>query len=272
VLENDGFDSVSAVEVTSVTSPAHGTVIINNDNTLTYVADEGFYGEDIFEYTVTITNQDGSTSTETAYVYVTVFLTPFAIADEFGIDVNIPEVVSVLDNDYDLDGNLDPTTLTIVLEPLNGEVVINADGTITYTPNFDFIGEDTFEYQICDNDGFCDTAMVEIFVRGVKGAEVRIPQGFSPNGDGVHDLFVIGDLANYYPNFRLQVFNRWGNVVYDYKHDGNPLSEPIWWDGYSSGRMTIDKNKELPVGTYFYVLDYNKQGITPRTGYVYLNR
>ncbi|MBG7631140.1 MAG: gliding motility-associated C-terminal domain-containing protein, partial [Bacteroidetes bacterium] len=66
--------------------------------------------------------------------------------------------------------------------------------------------------------------------------------------------------------------NRWGNVVYDYKHNGNPLSEPIWWDGYSTGRMTLNSDKQVPVGTYFYSLYYNKDDAKPRSGYVYLNR
>ena len=101
---------------------------------------------------------------------------------------------------------------------------------------------------------------------------MNIPEGFSPNGDGVHDVFEIKGLSNLYPDFELQIYNRWGNVVYDYKHNGNPLTEPIWWDGYSNGRMTINSSSQVPAGTYFYTLYFNKDNAKPRAGYVYLNK
>jgi gliding motility-associated-like protein len=272
VLANDTFDANTNVAVTSVTTPTNGTVIINTDGTVSYTANESFYGADTFDYTVTVTNADGSTTTETATVTVTVFLTPFAIDDEVVTDANIPIDIDVLSNDYDEDGTINPESVVITEDPFNGTVVVNSDGTVTYTPDIDYIGDDTFVYQVCDNDGLCDTATVTVIVTGVLAAELNIPQGFSPNGDGKHDTFVITGLANLYPNFQLQIFNRWGNIVYDYTHNGNPLTEPNWWDGFSSGRMTINSKKQVPVGTYFYILHFNKDNAKPRTGYVYLNR
>ncbi len=272
VLANDTFATSTTIEITAVTNPDNGTVEINSNGTVTYTANESFYGDDTFEYTVTVTNTDGSTTSETATVIVTVFLSPFAIDDEVVTDANIPIDIDVLENDYDEDGTIDTTSVEIVSEPLHGTVEVNADGTVLYTPNFDFIGDDVFEYQVCDNDGLCDTATVTVIVTGVLSAEIRIPQGFSPNGDGVHDVFYISGLVNLYPNFQLQIINRWGNIVYDYTHNGNPLTQPMWWDGFSSGRMTLNSNKQVPVGTYFYMLHFNKDNAKPRTGYVYLNR
>ena len=272
VLANDTFDSNTNLEITSVTTPTNGNVVINSGGTVTYTANEGFYGEDTFEYTVTVTNADGTTTTETATVTVTVTLSPFAIDDEAVTDANIPIDINVLDNDYDEDGNINPESVVITEDPFDGTVVVNADGTVTYTPNTDFIGEDTFVYQVCDNDGLCDTATVTVVVTGVLAAELIIPQGFSPNGDGIHDVFYIHGLVNLYPNFQLQIYNRWGNKVYDYTHNGNPDSEPKWWDGYSQSRTTLNKSRQEPVGTYFYVLHFNKDGAKPRSGYVYLNR
>ncbi|MBS9766869.1 MAG: gliding motility-associated C-terminal domain-containing protein, partial [Flavobacteriaceae bacterium] len=46
-----------------------------------------------------------------------------------------------------------------------------------------------------------------------------IPQGFSPNGDGKNELFKIKDLETCFPTFRLRVYNRWGNLVYDYSNE-----------------------------------------------------
>ncbi|MFK5957858.1 MAG: tandem-95 repeat protein, partial [Lutibacter sp.] len=272
VLANDSFDVNTAIEITSTTTPSSGSVEINSNGTVSYSANEGFYGEDVFEYTVTVANTDGSTTIETATVTVTVSLTPFAIDDEVVTDANIPIDIDVLENDYDEDGTINPESVVITEEPFNGTVVVNTDGTVTYTPNVDYIGDDTFVYQVCDNDGLCDTATVTVIVTGVLAAELIIPQGFSPNGDGVHDTFDITGLINLYPNFQLQIYNRYGNKVYDYTHNGNPLTQPIWWDGFSSGRMNINGKKQVPVGTYFYILHFNKDNAKPRSGYVYLNR
>ena len=203
---------------------------------------------------------------------VLVYLPPLAIDDISETGANLPVNIDILANDYDNDGTLNVGSVQIISTPSNGTVVVNSDGTVTYTPNFDFIGEDQFDYQVCDNDGLCDTAVVDIDVIGVKSEEFNIPQGFSPNGDGVHDEFVIKNLVNLYPNFQLQIYNRYGNIVYDYKHNGNPLTQPKWWDGHSTGRMTMDNKAQVPVGTYFYTIYFNKENSKPRSGYVYLNR
>ncbi|WP_188476194.1 Ig-like domain-containing protein, partial [Dokdonia pacifica] len=71
VLDNDVVTGGSS-EVTEVTDPANGTVTIESDGTVTYTPDPDFNGTDSFEYTVVVTNPDGSTSTDTATVVVTV--------------------------------------------------------------------------------------------------------------------------------------------------------------------------------------------------------
>ncbi len=95
-----------------------------------------------------------------------------------------------------------------------------------------------------------------------------IPSGFSPNGDGNNDTFIIPGLDQS-PNFKMEVFDRWGNSVYKYSNNGN-LS-PLWWDGYSSGSMTLNKGERVPVGTYFYLIDFNDGNKTPAKGWVYIN-
>jgi gliding motility-associated-like protein len=69
-----------------------------------------------------------------------------------------------------------------------------------------------------------------------------IPNAFTPNGDGDHDMWVISNL-DLYNSIKLEIFNRWGNKVYenaDYQND---------WDGLSSD------GKKLPGGVYYYVID-----------------
>ena len=96
-----------------------------------------------------------------------------------------------------------------------------------------------------------------------------VPNAFSPNGDGINDTFVIPALSKYL-NFKLEIYNRWGNQVYDYSNSGK--TSPNWWDGYSTGRLTLNSSKPVPTGTYYYIIDFNDGVRKPITGWIYLNR
>jgi uncharacterized repeat protein (TIGR01451 family)/gliding motility-associated-like protein len=100
---------------------------------------------------------------------------------------------------------------------------------------------------------------------------LTVPEGFSPDGDGINDTFEIENLQVLYPNFSMEIVNRYGNIVYEYKHNGDPNTVPLWWDGFSTGRWNFD-NLELPVGTYFYTIYFNNNERKPQTGWIYLRR
>jgi mucin-2 len=96
--------------------------------------------------------------------------------------------------------------------------------------------------------------------------ELLIPDGFSPNDDSVNDEFVIKNLTLKYPNFKLEIYNRYGNGVYF----GN-ASTPNWKGTTNQNGVKIG-NEKLPVGVYFYILDYNDGQKEPKQGRVYLSR
>jgi len=81
------------------------------------------------------------------------------------------------------------------------------------------------------------------------------PNTFTPNGDGVNDLWVIAGLATY-PDCKIKTYNRYGKLVFQSVGYSKP------WDGFYNGA-------HLPVGTYYYVIDFNKSKIS---GYVELIR
>ncbi len=87
---------------------------------------------------------------------------------------------------------------------------------------------------------------------------------FSPNDDGVNDNLVINCIENY-PNNRLEIYNRWGNLVYKKQNYNNEF------DGTSNGRSVVNGTEKLPVGTYYYVLDLG-DGNKPKAGWIYINR
>ncbi|OQP61850.1 hypothetical protein A3860_30760 [Niastella vici] len=82
---------------------------------------------------------------------------------------------------------------------------------------------------------------------------VNVPNAFSPNGDGIHDTWVITNLSDY-PGCTVEVFNRYGQRVFYSAGYGTP------WDGTVSG-------KPLPMATYYYVI-HLRNGFQPRTGSV----
>ncbi|GDX52994.1 hypothetical protein LBMAG27_20410 [Bacteroidota bacterium] len=87
---------------------------------------------------------------------------------------------------------------------------------------------------------------------------LQMPTGFSPNGDGPNDYFVIHGLIHY-PDNNLMVFNRWGNKVYEKKNYNNE------WDG------TNNSGDKLPDGTYFVIFESSNL-TTPLSGYVDMRR
>ncbi|WGD35450.1 gliding motility-associated C-terminal domain-containing protein [Olleya sp. YS] len=92
-----------------------------------------------------------------------------------------------------------------------------------------------------------------------------IPDGFSPNGDGTNDTFDIDNVNILFPNFEIEIFNRYGNIVYK----GNASSPRF--DGRSNQSGTINQ-EELPVGVYFYVFNFNDGINKPKQGRLYLSR
>jgi len=84
---------------------------------------------------------------------------------------------------------------------------------------------------------------------------VDVPNGFTPDGDGINDTFVIPGLDG---EAQISIYNRYGNMVYQNTAYDNS------WDGTSSLN-----GQELPDGTYFYVLELSTE---TKSGYVYINR
>ncbi|PZQ82730.1 MAG: hypothetical protein DI548_11825, partial [Flavobacterium johnsoniae] len=94
--------------------------------------------------------------------------------------------------------------------------------------------------------------------------ELMIPDGFSPNGDGINDTFNIPNIEFLFPDFTLEIYNRYGNVMYK----GNRNTPD--WDGRSNQSTVIDG--VAPNGVYFYIVNFNKGNKPAKQGRLYLNR
>lgn len=160
--------------------------------------------------------------------------------------------VIVLENDLPGSSPIIVGRVRVVVQPKNGSVFVNSDGSITYRSTPGFVGDDTFVYEIIDENGSKDFATVRMVVRL---AELLIPNAVTPNSDGKNDLFVIQGLENY-DNADLTIFNRWGNEVY------RSRSYQQNWDGAG-----------VSDGTYYYRLLLKKDGVeTIHKGWVLVKR
>ena len=163
VLGNDSDPEGDTLTVTEATSP-DGDVVINPDGTITFTPNPDFNGDAEITYTIT----DGNGNEDTATVTVTVSPVnddPDAVDDTASTDEDSPVTIDVLGNDSDVDG--DPLTVTEATSP-DGDVTINPDGTITFTPNPDFTGEAIITYTVDDGNGGTDTAIVTVTVGAVN--------------------------------------------------------------------------------------------------------
>ncbi len=160
VLANDSDPDGDALTVTQiVSSPGQGTVVINAGSTITYTPAVGVHtAPDTFVYQIS----DGHGGTANATVTINFTNTPPVANPDVASTHGTPVLLSVLANDTDADG--DTLTLVSHTSPGQGTLVDNHDGTLTYTPNANFIGgiDDTFTYVINDGHGGTATGTVTI--------------------------------------------------------------------------------------------------------------
>ncbi|MCG8603566.1 cadherin-like domain-containing protein, partial [bacterium] len=151
--DSDGTIVPSSVQISS--PPANGATQVNDTTgVITYLPNVDFVGNDAFSYTVR-DNSDGTSNPGTVTVTVSDINDPPVALDD--IETTSEEAVIVIDvttNDSDIDGTVDVTTVSLASLPGNGQATISsATGEISYTPNTDFVGGDSFTYTVNDEDG-----------------------------------------------------------------------------------------------------------------------
>ncbi|MBE16301.1 MAG: hypothetical protein CL867_08615 [Cytophagaceae bacterium] len=256
--DTDGdFEDITIIEIAPLPNLdllKEATVIDVNANGITDLGDQ-------IQYTFTVTN--------TGNVAI------------FGITIADP-LVTVVGGPIDLQpGESDTTSFTAIYtisadDIANGEVQnsATAEGSTTLGDTVSDTSDDPLDTTNVDvdNDGdFEDITIVTIDVTTPPEEDVAVLYtGISPNGDGENDFWVIPGLENF-PNNTVRIFNRWGIEVYgvtSYAQNGN------FFRGISEGRSTVRQDNLLPVGTYYYLVEYvNDDNETVRlAGYIYITR
>jgi subtilisin-like proprotein convertase family protein len=158
VLANDTDADGNGLTVRTFTQPVSGTLVLNSNGTFTYTPTAGFSGTDTFTYKAF----DGTDESNVATVTVRVNSAPVAVNDSASTTRDRAVVISPLANDTDADGN--SLTVANLVQPANGSVVLNTNGTVTYTPRSGFTGTDTFTYQASDGFAVSNPATITVNV------------------------------------------------------------------------------------------------------------
>lgn len=184
VLANDSDDDGDGLSIQAVSNPPHGTTVITVDDKVEYTPDENYNGSDSFTYTVS----DGKGGEDTATCNITVNAVndpPDARDDSATTNEDVAVTIDVLANDIEVDG--DTLSVQLASSPSLGSAVVNGDGTITFTPNANANGSDSFAYTLSDGQGSPDTANVSLTIHAVNdgpsaSASASPMQGDAPLG------------------------------------------------------------------------------------------
>ncbi|SDD06159.1 Calx-beta domain-containing protein [Pedobacter soli] len=185
-----------------------------------------------------VSDISGTSNANNNATVITVPKSPRAVDDAGGTVANKPVTINVLANDDPGNSTLDQLTVEIMIQPKHGKVTVNANGSITYTPDPGYTGDDTFSYRVKDAFGYYTNVAAVSLTANFAG--LTIPNLFTPNGDGNNDTFEIIGLNQYQAN-ELTIVNRWGNEVFRAKGYQNN------WTG-----------EGLNEGTYYYLLRVKK--------------
>jgi hypothetical protein len=168
VLGNDSDVDGDSLTVDSATDGTNGSVATAGNGSVVYTPNPDFHGTDSFTYAVA---DPASTEPTMATVNITVKPVndaPVAVDDDATTREDTAVTIDVLGNDSDVDG--DSLTVPLASVAVHGSVTIVDDGSITYTPDPDFHGTDSFNYTVADPGSEHIAATVNVTVEPVNDA------------------------------------------------------------------------------------------------------
>nr|WKN34465.1 Ig-like domain-containing protein [Tunicatimonas sp. TK19036] len=236
-----------------LTDVIQGELSLEEDGTFRYIAPEGYGGTDMFTYEVCDRGELANCTEGTVTIDIVFdenlqdtdgdgILDGFEKGDdpENPLDTDQDGVPDYEDTDSDNDG------LPDWLEARGEQPPIDTDQD----------GLPDYRDLDSDNDGIPDSYQ----------SLLTIYEGFTPDGDGINDIWVIEGIENF-PDNNVQVFNRWGNRVFQAKGYNN---QEVAWGSQITGGFAFG-DTQVPSGTYFYLISLNN-GKQPISGYVIVNR
>nr|WP_237421246.1 CARDB domain-containing protein [Flavobacterium sp. Sd200] len=115
------------------------------------------------------------------------------------------------------------------------------------------------------DNGTCHTTAS--FLLRIKKCAPTTYNYVTPNGDGYNDTFFVEGLRNIFLNFKMNIYNRWGNLVWTGDHNEAD------WNGIADVQKVGNKDTTVPTGTYYFVLELNDPDFPePIVGWVYVTQ
>jgi gliding motility-associated-like protein len=108
---------------------------------------------------------------------------------------------------------------------------------------------------------YCESSPSVISIT-FNNCEIKLPTAFTPDGDKVNDTWILDNIDEIYPKNNVRVYNRWGILVYE-SLDGKYEQSP--WDGKFN-------DEDLPVASYYYVIEFNDEKHNSKKGIVTIIR
>lgn len=168
--ENDVDYSTIVIE----NSPGHGSISLGaNAGELIYTPEEAYSGNDSFDYSVA--DATGLRSNVSTISIQVTNQAPVVVNDSFTVNEDEATELDVVANDTDPQDNIDPSTITVISQPVNGNATVDqVKGVIIYTSALNYNGNDSLVYKACDETGYCGEAAVFITVLPVNDAPVAV--------------------------------------------------------------------------------------------------
>jgi len=185
--DTDQDDDTLSVDTSFVSLPSNGAVTFSTDGTFIYTPATGFFGADSFSYRV----DDGNGEQDEGLIHITVVPdpsahgNPSAMNDSYSLDEDTTLIEStLLNNDKsDLLNSDDTTELTVtttpVSQPNNGNLILQNDGSFTYTPNENYSGDDSFSYEVSNIYDKTSTAIVMLTINAIDDAPIANDDSFT---------------------------------------------------------------------------------------------
>jgi VCBS repeat-containing protein len=235
VLGNDSDSDGDSITAVLVSGPSHGSLSLKADGSFTYVPVANYNGSDSFTYKAS----DGTNNSVAATVTLTINSVndaPVAAGDSYSTDENATLNVGasgVLANDTDADG--DAMTAVLVSGPAHGSLMLNANGSFTYTPAANYNGSDSFTYRADDGQADSNVATVALTINAVNDVPVAANNSYATNEDNALEVSSPGVLGN------------------DIDADGDALTA-VLVSGPAHGSLTLNANGSF---TYTPAANYN---------------
>ncbi|MET0026687.1 MAG: cadherin-like domain-containing protein [Candidatus Thiodiazotropha sp.] len=165
--DSDSDGSLDPASLQILSGPSNGSLTDLGNGSVRYTPNGGFSGSDSFSYQVSDNLGAASNEANVSITInpVTVNVPPTAQDDSAATDAGQSVVIDLLANDSDSDGSLDLTSVQFLSTPLSGILTDLGSGSVRYTPDSGFSGDDGFSYQVSDDQGaVSNTAQVSITV------------------------------------------------------------------------------------------------------------